>query len=147
MDLSQILMLLNSQNNLFGGQNNNTQSNTSNIEKENKNEDNTDFKNQSSSDFSTNSENFQNNFKNQDGAKKSGFDNNILTLLLPLMMSGNLNQNSLVDFLSKTNPELASIMSLLPKDRGFQTKAKRNKNKMHYVRVSDYYKNSWQEGL
>lgn len=142
MDLSQILMLLNSQNNLFGGQNNNTQSNTSNIEKENKNENNTDFKNQSSSDFSTNSENFQKKFENQGGAKKSGFDNNILTLLLPLMMSGNLNQNSLVDFLSKTNPELASIMSLLPKDRGFKTKAKRNKNKMHYVRVSDYYKNS-----
>jgi len=113
MDLSQILGILNAQGGFsqggFGAGNANSQ-------EDQRNE----------------------NLSSHEQKNRSQGNNQILNLLLPLLLSGNLEQSAIFDTLAKTNPLLAQVMSMMPKKKQ-ETGAFRKKNKTTYVKVADYY--------
>ena len=120
MDLSQILAILNSMNTNGNGEN----------------------PTQNEGNQNTNSQGTAgSNAQNQNFANFSGFggNNQLINLLLPLLLSGNLGQDTILETLSKSNPLFGSIANVMSNSKKKSNEKFKRKSNIQYVKVDDYW--------
>ena len=120
MDLSQILGILNGMN--MGGNGVNQNQTAENQGLNSQGGENTSSQNQNSTNFSG-----------------FGGNNQLLNLLLPLLLSGNLGQDAIFETLSKSNPLFGSIASVMSNSKKKTNEKFQRKSNIQYVKVDDYW--------